>query len=104
MTSLRMRRFAWVVGVLAVAALVFVVGAGAGATGTGGAAGVALAVAPADPAPNEVTKWNEIAQSTILAQAANASAPPAANVFMAMVQGSVYGAVNAIERRGRPYL
>ncbi len=94
--------FAGGVCVLAVAALVFVVGAGSGASG--GAAGVARAVASVDAAPNEVTKWNEIAQSTILAQPANASAPPAAAVFMAMVQGSVYGAVNAIDRRGRPYL
>src|SRR6266511_4034020 len=100
MTSMRTRRSAWSAGAIAVAALVFVVAAAAGATGR--TANVALA-APA-AAPNDVTKWNAIAQSTILAQPPNASAPPAANVFMAMVQGSVYGAVNAIDRRHRPYL
>jgi hypothetical protein len=55
-------------------------------------------------APNEVTKWNAIAVNTVLAQPPNASAPPAAFVFMGMVQGSVYGAVNAIDGRHRPYL
>jgi len=67
------------------------------------AAVVALAV-PATSAANEVTNWNSIAQTTILAQPPIASAPPASSVFMAMVQGSVYGAVNAIDRRHRPYL
>jgi hypothetical protein len=67
------------------------------------AAVVALAV-PVAAQANEVTNWNSIAQNTILAQPPNASAPPASAVFMAMVQGSVYGAVNAIDRRHRPYL
>jgi hypothetical protein len=67
------------------------------------AAVVALAV-PVAAQANEVTDWNSIAQNTILAQPPNASAPPASAVFMAMVQGSVYGAVNAIDRRHRPYL
>ena len=31
-------------------------------------------------------------------------APPAGAVFVAMVQGAVYGAVNAADRHGRPYL
>jgi hypothetical protein len=100
MTSMKGRCFAWVVGVLATAGLVFVVAAAAGVTAT--TAGDTRAAAAAQP--NEVTKWNEIAQSTVLAQAPNASAPPAAAVFMAMVQGSVYGAINAIDRRHRPYL
>jgi hypothetical protein len=100
MTSMRIRRSAWVVGALAAAALVFVVAAVAGVRA--GTANVALAASAATP--NEVTKWNAIAQSTVLAQPPNASAPPAANVFMAMVQGSVYGAVNAIDRGHRPYL
>ena len=65
------------------------------------AAVVALAV-PVAAQANEVTNWNSIAQNTILAQPPNASAPPASAVFMAMVQGSVYGAVNAIDRRHRP--
>jgi hypothetical protein len=63
----------------------------------------ALAV-PVAAQANEVTNWNSIAQSTILAQPPIASAPPASAVMMAMVQGSVYGAVNAIDRRHRPYL
>jgi hypothetical protein len=66
-------------------------------------AAVALAV-PAVAQANEVTKWNEIAVSTINAQPPLTSAPPAGAVFMAMVQGAVYGAVNAVDRHGRPYL
>ena len=60
----------------------------------------AVAIAQA----NEVTKWNNIAVNTVLAQPPITSAPPAAAVFVAMVQGAVYGAVNAIERHQRPYL
>jgi hypothetical protein len=66
---------------------------------------VALALAlPATASANEVTKWNDIATSTVLAQPPITSAPPAAAVFVAMVQGAVYGAVNAIDRNDRPYL
>jgi hypothetical protein len=82
-------------------ALVFAIAAGAVVTAEKG--NVALA-APGTPQVNEVTKWNAIAQSTVLAQPPNTSAPPASAVFMAMVQGAVYGAVNAIDRRHRPYL
>jgi hypothetical protein len=53
---------------------------------------------------NEVTKWNEIAVNTVLAQPPIASGPPAAGVFLATVQGAVYGAANAVDRHGRPYL
>jgi hypothetical protein len=67
------------------------------------AALIALALPTAAQA-NEVTKWNEIALSTVLAQPPIVSAPPAAAVFTAMVQGAVYGAVNAVDRHGRPYL
>ena len=67
------------------------------------AAFAALAV-PVAAQANEVTNWNSIAQSTILAQPPLASAPPASAVMMAMVQGAVYGAVNAIDRQHRPYL
>lgn len=84
------------VGAIAAAALVFVAAAAGYSPKSGDVARAAL--------PNEVSKWNEIAQNTVLAQAPNASAPPAAFVFMAMVQGSVYGAVNAIDREHRPYL
>lgn len=69
--------------------------------------GVAAALAvPALAQANEVTKWNTIAVSTINAptQPAIVSAPPAGAVFIAMVQGAVYGAVNAVDRHGKPYL
>jgi hypothetical protein len=64
---------------------------------------VALAV-PAVASANEVTKWNELAVNTVNAQPPIASAPPAGSIFVAMVQGAVYGAVNAVDRHGRPYL
>jgi hypothetical protein len=51
-----------------------------------------------------VTKWNDIAVSTVNQQPAITSAPPAGSIFIAMVQGAVYGAVNAADRHGRPYL
>lgn len=61
-------------------------------------------IVPALAQANEVTKWNSIALTTILAQPADTSSPPAAAVFTAMVQGAVYGAANAVDRHGRPYL
>jgi hypothetical protein len=64
---------------------------------------VALAL-PTVAQANEVTKWNEIAVNTLLLQPPIASAPSAAGVFMATVQGAVYGAANAVDRHGRPYL
>lgn len=64
---------------------------------------LALAV-PGVAQANSVTDWNSIALNTVLAQPPISSAPPAAAVFMAMTQGAVYGAVNAIDRHGRPYL
>src|SRR5687767_6614343 len=68
------------------------------------ATAVALAVPALASAGNEVTKWNEIAVGTVNAQPALMSAPPAGAVFVAMVQGAVYGAVNAADRHGKPYL
>jgi hypothetical protein len=68
-----------------------------------GLAVAALAV-PAVASANEVTKWNEIAVTTVNAQPPITSAPPAGSIFVAMVQGAVYGAVNAVDRHGRPYL
>jgi hypothetical protein len=65
---------------------------------------VVALVAPAVAQANEVTKWNEIAVTTVNGQPGITSAPPAGSIFVAMVQGSVYGAVNAIDRHGRPYL
>ena len=65
---------------------------------------VALAVPTVAQAANEVTKWNEIAVNTVNAQPPITSAPSAGSIFVAMVQGAVYGAVNATDRHGRPYL
>ena len=69
-----------------------------------GFAAVAALVVPAVASANEVTKWNEIAVNTVNAQPGITSAPPAGSIFVAMVQGAVYGAVNAVDRHGRPYL
>jgi PAP2 superfamily len=65
---------------------------------------LALAVPAVAASANEVTKWNEIAVSTVNQQPGITSAPPAGSIFIAMVQGAVYGAVNATDRHGRPYL
>jgi hypothetical protein len=67
------------------------------------AALVAL-VLPAVAQANEVTNWNQIAINTINAQPPLASSPNAGAVFTAMVQGAVYGAANAVDRHGKPYL
>ncbi|MFL6015011.1 MAG: vanadium-dependent haloperoxidase [Gaiellaceae bacterium] len=75
------------------------------------AAAIALVVPGLAAAGNEVTKWNEISLNAIVGSPpafptppAFLSAPPASAVFVAMVQGAVYGAVNAADRHGRPYL
>src|SRR5690242_20865987 len=67
------------------------------------AALVALALPTAAQA-NEVTNWNAIAVSTVNAQPPITSQAQAGSIFVAMVQGAVYGAVNAVDRHGRPYL
>jgi hypothetical protein len=77
-----------------------------------GAVGLILVVAglsgPArgDPAGNAVTEWNRIAVTTLTAIPGPAGgAPPATQINMAMTQGAVYDAVNAIQpRRFTPYL
>jgi hypothetical protein len=69
---------------------------------------LAAVVAPAAPAAaqaNEVTNWNEIAATTLVAFPGPAGgAPPALQINMGMTQGAVYDAVNAIEPRRQPYL
>src|SRR5262245_4629122 len=66
---------------------------------------VAAPAAPASAQANEVTKWNRIAAGTLVAIPPVAGgAPPALQISMAMAQGAVYDAVNAIEPRHRPYL
>lgn len=54
----------------------------------------------------EVTKWNQVAATTLAAfPGPSGGAPPASQINMGMVQGAVYDAVNAIEpRQYRPYL
>jgi hypothetical protein len=65
---------------------------------------VALA-SPAVVRANAVTDWNLIASNTLVALPAPAGgAPSALQVNMAMAQGAVYDAVNAIEPRYQPYL
>src|SRR5438270_6407074 len=54
---------------------------------------------------NAVTHWNAIATSTLIEFPPPAGgAPPALQVNLAMVQGAVYDAINAIEPRHQPYL
>jgi hypothetical protein len=59
-------------------------------------------------AGNAVTEWNLIAVNTLTAPTLPnpaGGAPPAAQIHVAMVQGAVYDAVNAIEpKHHRPYL
>ena len=55
--------------------------------------------APAAARATEVTNWNRLATSTLVAfPAAAGGAPPALQIDLAMTQGAVYDAVNAIER------
>jgi hypothetical protein len=60
----------------------------------------------AQPSGNAVTAWNLIAASTLVALPPRAGgAPPALQIDMAMTQGAVYDAVNAITpKHHRPYL
>jgi len=67
-------------------------------------AGVVALAVPAVAQANEVTKWNEIAVSMVSAQPPLTSAPNAGSIFVAMAQGAVYGAVNAVDRHGKPYI
>jgi hypothetical protein len=61
--------------------------------------------APGASSTNPVTDWNQSAMRTLIAFPPPAGgAPPALQVNLAMVQGAVYDAVNAIEPRYRPYL
>jgi hypothetical protein len=62
--------------------------------------------APAAAQANEVTHWNRIAMSTLVAFPGPAGgAPNALHINMGMTQGAVYDALNAIEpKHHRPYL
>jgi PAP2 superfamily len=56
----------------------------------------------AQPGTNEAIEWNAIASTAIMTTAAQP--PHAAVISMAMVQGAVYDAVNAIDGGYQPYL
>src|SRR5439155_1214548 len=60
----------------------------------------------AEPAGNAVADWNLIAINTLVASPLPArGAPPASQVHMAMTQGALYDALNAITpKHHRPYL
>ena len=72
-------------------------------------AAIPSAASGGSKAPNAVLEWNAHASDAIL-NAATAPIPGAGQVpnvgglHMAMVQGAVYDAVNAIDRGHRPYL
>jgi hypothetical protein len=61
-----------------------------------------LVPSAAQPATNEAIEWNAIASTAIMTTAAQP--PHAAVISMAMVQGAVYDAVNAIDGGYQPYL
>jgi hypothetical protein len=66
---------------------------------------VAALTLPALARADEVTNWNAIASETLVQfTGPGGGAPPALQINMAMVEGAVSDAVNAIERRHRPYL
>ena len=60
------------------------------------------ASARGDPAPNAAIEWNAIASTAIMSTAGQP--PQAAGLSLAMVQGAVYDAVNAIDGGYQPYL
>jgi hypothetical protein len=66
------------------------------------AVGALSASARAQPAGNAVTDWNAIASTSIMSTAGQP--PHVAPLSLAMVQGAVYDAVNAIDGGYEPYL
>jgi hypothetical protein len=70
-----------------------------------GALGVSAAP-PAGSDASEVSHWNQVAATTLVAfPGPNGGAPPAFQINMGMVQGAVYDAVNAIgPKKHQPYL
>jgi hypothetical protein len=64
------------------------------------------AAPPAGTDASEVSHWNEVAASTLIAfPPPNGGAAPAFQINMGMVQGAVYDAVNAIgPKKHQPYL
>jgi hypothetical protein len=88
------RRSVWLIAVTATALL--------SSLGVFGAS----AAPPVESDASEVTHWNLIAVTTLTGLPGPAGgAPPASQIHMAMVQGAVYDAVNAITpKHHRPYL
>jgi hypothetical protein len=71
----------------------------------GAAAAIAAVALPGTPAAarvDAVTHWNAVATSAIVTTAGQP--PHSSTLSLAMVQGAVYDAVNAIDRGHRPYL
>ena len=64
------------------------------------------AAPPAGTDASEVSHWNQVAVTTLIAfPGPNGGAPPAFQINMGMVQGAVYDAVNAIgPKKYQPYL
>ena len=85
-----------------VAVITVVVGALLGALGVSSASAKPRVGTDA----SEVIHWNQVAVTTLAAvPGPNGGAPPALQINLAMVQGAVYDAVNAIgPKRHRPYL
>jgi hypothetical protein len=70
-----------------------------------GASAFAAPTVAAPETPNEVTNWNKVAVEVLIAFPGPAGgAPPGAQIHMAMTQGAVYDAVNAITQTHEPYL
>lgn len=69
-------------------------------------ASIAIAPASADPpAESAVAKWNRLATAALIIPGQGAGQPPQVGVLhLAMVQGAVYDAVNAIVGGYEPYL
>ena len=64
------------------------------------------AAPPAGTDASEVSHWNQVAATTLIAiPGPNGGAPPAFQINMGMVQGAVYDAVNSIgKKQYQPYL
>jgi hypothetical protein len=67
-----------------------------------GAVALSATLASAPARADTVTDWNDAASTAIVGVAKQP--PPVAIISFAMVQGAVYDAVEAIDRRYRPYL
>ena len=72
----------------------------------GGLGVFSVSAAPPATDASEVSHWNQVAATTLVAfPGPNGGAPPAFQINMGMVQGAVYDAVNAIgKKQHQPYL